>query len=129
MALDLNALVITDSEWTPNHAGRRPTVERGPNPFLLNGWLKDSYDTGKAKMVTVEGHFEEVVKKDRKGVEVTRVYVRGDAEEVIKLLREAGNELKIGVAVKPVAGKRRNTITIHYLGQKRKQSRKGAENA
>lgn len=126
--MDLATLTPTASEWTPARRGRK-AEEKQPNPFVTNGWLQTSYDTGKAQMVTVEGHFEEETKPNRKGETVTRTYVRGEAEEVIKLIREAAEELKIGVAVKPVAGKRRNTITVHYLGQKRKQTRKPAETA
>lgn len=131
--MDLNTLNITDSDWSPKRAGR-PAAEKGPNPFVQSGILLETFRTGKAKAVTVEGHFEEVNKNDRKGNPVTRRYVRGEAEEVIKLLRAAAEEITasgtpIGVTLNPVAGRRKGTITVHFMGQKRKESRKGSENA
>lgn len=123
--MDLSTLTTADSDWTPAPRGRK-AEDKGPNPFVVNDWLMDTFHTGKAKAVTVTGEFVEEEKKDRKGNPVTRRYVRGDAGEVIKLLRAAGDELKIGVTLNPVAGRKRGTITIHYLGIKRKAPRKTA---
>lgn len=121
--MDLSTLAPTESQWTPAARGRK-AQDKGPNPFVTNGWLKQTYETGKAQSVTVEGYWEEKDRKTRAGEDVTRKFLRGDAEEIVKLLRAAANELKIGVTLNVVPARKRGFVTVHFLGQKRKEYKK-----
>lgn len=120
--MELN-LTPTATEMSPSRRGRA-AADTGPNPFIVNGWLKQSFDQGKAYSVTVPGTWEDVTKKNREGVDVTRNMLRGDAATVVKLIRAASNELNIGVAIETATGRRKGTIEVKYLGQKRKEARK-----
>src|SRR5690242_7488798 len=106
--MDLTTLTPRATDWTPNRPGRKSS-EEGPNPFLENGWLKESYDKGQAYSVTVPGAFEDqqatrndngtrVPAFDESGQPVMKSVLTGDAATVVKMLRKAGESLKIGVA-------------------------------
>jgi hypothetical protein len=112
--------------------------DRGPNLFLDNDWLAQSYNDDEWYDVgPVDGQWEEgtVQKGKRKGEAVQRM--TGVAQEVTRQLREAAMALGIGVAIKytPVTYKSGakvgqeipGKILVQYLGIERKQSRKNAD--
>jgi len=102
--------------------------------FLDNGWLQQSFDDGDWYDVNggqpINGGLVEVeiVKGNRKGQMTERL--DGDVAEVTRQLREAAEQLGIGVSIKyynatTKAGKEIPGKTIvKYLGQKRKAARK-----
>ena len=132
MALEITAPTVSDAP-IERRAGR--AVDHGPNLVLDNGWLKQSYDTGKTFEVPVDGKWEEdtIKKGDKKGEKVMRM--TGDAAEVVRQLREAAQTLGIGVTIKdyPVVNKRTKNpvegkLLIKYQGIKRKATRKARSN-
>lgn len=130
--MDLANLAPAVGPGLVRRVNTRAPAERGPNPFLDNGWLQASYDTGKDYFVTVDGGWEpSVIKKGPQRGEPTE-RLSGDAAEVVKLIRDAADKLNIGVAIQysiptrkvkgnevDIAGK----VTIHYLGKRRKERR------
>lgn len=116
--------------------------EAGPNPFLDNGWLKESYDLhmtngspeGADFEVTVPGSWVSAVKLRGKNKGAAYEKLTGDAASVVRMLRDAADKLEIGVAIECVpairvvnAGKRNERVeeidgmvTVKYLGKERK---------
>ncbi len=128
MALNIAAPVLSDSKLTRNAPNRTP-ADRGPNLFLDNGWLQQSYEQEATMDVVADGTFEEYTMKKgaHKGEPATRL--TGDAQEVTRQLREAAKALGIGVAIKyfPVVhrGKEvKGKVLVKYLGTVRKAERK-----
>lgn len=132
MALNLADLSPAESDWTPAPRGRQ-AIDKGPNPFLTEGWLKRTFDNGKAEKVTVAGHWEEVQatvnqdgkrvpKFDASGQPVMKQALKGDAADVVSMIRDAADAMKIGATINPVKGRRNGTVTIHYLGIKRRKT-------
>lgn len=125
MALEIQA-PTKSATGMPRRAGRA-SVDHGPNLFLDNGWLLQSYETGEPYEVPVEGEFiQDTIKKGaRKGEPTERL--TGDAAEVVRQLREAANELNIGVAIKyyEVLNKNKTVkkgwVLVKYQGVARKQ--------
>lgn len=139
MAIDITKLAPVKGEGMAPRSVHRERTEQ-PNPFLDNGWLKESYDTNTDYQVTVDGTWEEskVLKGPRKGEPMERL--TGEAADVTLMLRNAANRLGIGVSIQysiptyksgknkgeEIAGK----VTVHYLGKERKRPRKtGAQPA
>lgn len=115
----------------------RTARDLGPNPFLdskVEGNLDQSYKAFKAGKladatyeVTVEGTWETYTQKRgaAKGKEGKRL--NGDADRVTRWLRDAADQLGIGVAIqyveaKPVSGKAHTTVV--YMAKERKAARK-----
>lgn len=131
-------------EATEIPARRESTAskDRGPNLFLQpqegfpKGYLWKSFETGRWYDVPVAGGWEVVKlqKGPRKGEETEKL--TGDAQEVVRQLREAATALGIGVSVKTAAvyykgGPKKGQevpgqVLIKYLGTTRKQRRSGA---
>lgn len=124
---------VKGAGMAPREVTRKPRDEQ-PNPFLTEGWLQQSYETGQDYEVTVNGEWSisKVKKGPRKGEEIERL--TGEAAEVTKMLREASNKLGIGVTIqyaqattrtgKDIPGK----VVVHYLGKVRKQRRANVDN-
>lgn len=142
MALDLSTLApVPGTGLTRRSSGR----EAGPNPFLDNGWLLNSYETEQDFEVTVGGTWERAVKTrgKHKGQEYDKLV--GDAATVVRMLRDAADKLEIGVAIECVPavkivneGKRNERtedipgqVTVKYLGKTRKvyKDREGTDEA
>lgn len=129
-------------------AKRDSGVERGPNPYLEpdleggapNGWFMQSYETGKWMDIgPVSGAWvaSEITKGERKGETVDRL--EGDAMLVTRQLRDAANQLGLGVSIKywevyyksgpkkgePVPGQ----MVVKYLAQNRKQRRESTQDS
>lgn len=124
--------------------GGRKGRDLGPNPFLdpkMDGNLEQSYRLFKAGKtaeatfeVTVAGKMENYTQSRgaQKGQPGTRL--TGDADTVVRWLRDAAEQLGIGVSIrtvpatdskgKEVPGK----FTVIYRGQNRKQSQKNSGN-
>lgn len=111
---------------------RKGSRVAGPNPFLDNGWLLQSYEEGQDYEFPAAGKYETVIATRglHEGEEVTKL--TGDAADVVALLRSAGNKLGIGVRIELVpnaeewfamSARRRGPIVVKYLGQERKQRR------
>lgn len=124
MPLDLENLMPAVGTGLTKRKGSRVA---GPNPFLDNDWLLDSYKTGTDYEITVAGKYEIVVatRGVHEGEEVERL--TGDAADVVALLRSASNKLGIGVRIEVVPARRKGQLTVKYLGVERKQRRARAE--
>jgi len=131
MALEL-AAPVPSATPIERRAGR--AVQHGPNLFLNNGWLLDSYNNGRTDEIIVDGEWvEDTIKKgEKKGQPVMRL--TGDAAEVVRQLREAATELNIGVTIKDYPVLNRNNkevkgkVLIKYLGINRKAPRGSRSN-
>jgi len=123
MALDINSLTPVPTEM-PRQQRKHHT---GANPFLDNGWLQHTYDTGEGAEVTVPGTFEEVPVLDKETKEPTgetRTVLRGDAHEVVFLIRQASNMLNIGARIITEPAKTQNRVKmvrVMFVGQDRKK--------
>lgn len=142
---------------TPTVAASAPVrtrgsrVDHGPNFFLQpippgtvgvengyeDGWLALSYSTGMWFDIPCDGEFVqgEALRGKNKGQPVTRLV--GPAKEITRQLREAADELGIGVAIEyqyvtyksgakkdqEIPGK----LLLQYLGKERKQRRTAVE--
>lgn len=107
----------------------RVSKDKAPNPFVVNGWLAASKDRDTAYDIAAVGMFTEYEKKTRKGELTKDLKVTGDAYHVTQLLRQASDELGIGVRLeyinsKGVAVKSGKIAGIRYLGTKRKEAKK-----
>ena len=125
MALDLSTITPqAGSGMTPRRASRTS----GPNPFLDNGWLEESYNTGQDYEVgPVAGTYEDGViqRGERAGEPTTRLV--GDAATVVSMLRTAANKLGIGVSIEVVPTKRKGQVIVKYVGKDRKNYTRGTE--
>jgi|SRR5882672_3030802 len=128
--MDLSAIQPTEGAGLSPRRNSRVT---GPNPFLDNDWLENSYTDGKDYEVTVPGFWEEgkVTRGKRIGEPISRL--RGDASTVVSLLRSAADYLGIGVAIETVPAvnargqERKGFVTVKYLGKTRRQTKDGEE--
>jgi len=115
--------------------GTRTAADTGPNLFLDNGWLQQSFDEKQDYQVTVDGSWveSEFKKGPNKGQKTEKL--TGDAYLVVRQLRDAAAKLGIGVTIQysiptkkvkgidtDIPGK----VTIHYMGKPRKAARKAA---
>jgi hypothetical protein len=126
MALNLAELAPQPGAgMTPRRASRTS----GPNPFLDNGWLEESYTNGQDYEVgPVSGWYEEGViqRGERAGEPTTRL--AGDAATVVSMLRTAANKLGIGVTIEVVPAKRgKNMVIVKYMGKTRKNYTRGTD--
>lgn len=124
MPIDFTAIEpVRGSGLTPRKGSRTS----GPNPFLDEGWLLRSYESGQDEEITVAGKYETVVRErgDHAGEEVEKL--TGDAADVVAMLRSASNKLGIGVIIQVVPAKRKGQMTVKYLGKERKQRRDHSE--
>lgn len=114
--MDLSTLTPVKTE-APD---RRRGTTAGPNPFLDNNWLSESYKDKQWREVTVTGKQETYIIKRGKeqGKEATKL--TGDAGTVVKLLRDAADMLGLGVSIEVIKGKKVGTFTVKYLGKVRK---------
>lgn len=112
---------VQGSGLTPRKGSRTA----GPNPFLDEGWLYRSYETGEDEEITVPGKYVTVIRErgEHAGEEIQKL--TGDAADVVAMLRSASNKLGIGVIVQVVPAKR-GYMTVKYLGKERKQHRGSA---
>jgi hypothetical protein len=127
--MDLTALAPEPTEMT----ARKATRSAGPNPFLDNGWIRQSYDTSTAYQVTVAGEWQDkpVKAKNDAGEMVETGEIRptltGDAANVVYLVRQAAEKEGLGVRVETVQATRKNgnpiagQVTVKYQGIARKQ--------
>lgn len=128
--MDLGALAPTPGSGMSR---RRGTRTAGPNPFLDEGWLQQSYDDGQDYELVVKGWWiDDTIKRgDRAGEPTTRL--QGDAAEIVSLLRSAAAKLGIGVSVEvvPALGKNgkelKDTVVVKYLGKDRKNYTRAEE--
>jgi len=132
MALELSAPTVSAAPLE-RRVGRA-TIDRGPNLFLDNGWLAKSYETGETYELPVDGRLEAgIIKKGPKKGEPTE-RLTGDAAEVTRQLREAAEQLNIGVSIKyyPIKNERTKKVIegkllVKYVGITRKQRRQPVE--
>lgn len=118
MALNLENLAPVETTMSPRKAPREAVA----NPFLTEGWMLRTYESGKAEEVTVPGAYIDGVRKDRKTGEETPIQkLTGDAAQVVNLIRYAADALGIGVRVEVVPAKRKGYMVVKYLGQERRQ--------
>lgn len=122
--LDLTTLApVVGAGLSPRRASRTS----GPNPFLDNGWLESSYDTGQDYEVTVPGQYiDDTIKRGERVGEPTQ-RLTGDAATVVSMLRTAANKLGIGVSIEVVPAKRKGQMTVKYLGKERKNYSRDVE--
>lgn len=129
MPLDISALTPKPGQgMTP----RRATRTKGPNPFLDEGWLQASYDSGQDYEVgPLSGKVVEyeITKGEHKGE--TGEKLTGDAADAVTLIRQAAAKLGLGVAVEvvPATTARGKEIAgqyiVKYLAKNRKQYSRG----
>lgn len=105
--------------------------ESGPNPFIDEGWLDESYQTGEARAVDVPGTWETRVKKTADGEpDGEREVLVGEAGKVVSQLRAAARFLDIGVAIDTRPAKYKNgkdivgIVTVTYVGKEPKNTKK-----
>lgn len=113
----------------------------GPNPFLDEGWLQESYDTEETMSVIVGGHWEERQRMNRQkellyeadGSPAMQTVLVGDAATAVALIRRAADFLGIGVVVDPVPAVSDKTgrelkgqVEVRYKGKERKAPRASA---
>lgn len=106
----------------------------GPNPFLDNGWLEESYQSGDTMSVIASGGWEERQKTtkqrepqfDEEGNPIMHTVLVGDAATAVSLIRRAADYLGIGVKIDavPATNERgrelKNQVEVKYLGKERK---------
>lgn len=121
--MDLNSLA---PKPTQAPVRTRQGKHSGPNPFLDQNWLADSYQNGRWDEVTVPGTVEQYEQRNRDGELTGKMATRytGDALTVVTMLRQAADLLEIGVSI--VAEQTSKTkVTVKYRGQARKQYNRG----
>lgn len=135
MALDFTNITPTRTVMPADTRGRQ-AVDRGPNPFLDEGWLRETYDSGEGAEITVAGALETYEGTIRATKEtVTKRKLTGDAAEAVRMIREAADKLGLGVRVVTTVGGpgvkdnqgravRKGMVLVQYLGQTRKAPRK-----
>lgn len=124
MALDLDALTPVQGSGM---SGRRATRTSGPNPFLDNGWLWASYESGQDYEVPpVQGEFGDYT--IQRGDNAGQIGQRwsGDVAAVISMIRTAADKQNIGVSIEVVPAvdargrERKGWFVVKYLGKERK---------
>lgn len=129
MPIDFTTLTPTATEMPADTRGRQ-AADRGPNPWLDNGWLLKTYESGIGDEVTVPGKYETYTGKVRAtGEEVQKEKITGDAALAVQMIRDAADKLStpqrpIGVRIVVTEAKRKGQLRIQYLGQTRKAPRK-----
>ena len=97
-----------------------------PNPFLTEGWLKATFDKGKGAKIVMPGSIQTYQVRNRDTGELGNQAnkVVGEAAVAIKMLREAADTLNIGVTIQFFPGKKKDTVEIQFLGQRRQNRKK-----
>ena len=106
----------------------------GPNPFLdpkMEGNLEQSYKAFKAGN-TADATYEATVPGKREKYTYTRgkskgqqgERITGDADTVVRLLRDAADQLSLGVTIQVLDAKQPGHMTVVYMAKNRKAPRK-----
>jgi hypothetical protein len=130
MAIDFDTAAPTVAKAPIKRVVTRTAKDRAPNPFVTKGWLLASKERTAEYDFAAEGVFVAYEKKVRATGEVVKALkVTGDAYAVAQLIRQAAEELGIGVRIefygaKGAAVKSGKISGVRYLGTKRKESKK-----